>query len=200
MARCFVVVAAVVALAATACSTTAANAPPTDDVVILDAEGLLPFPIGAPPEPMIEEISETLGGPDRDSSWIGADSPYGLCPGDAMRAVGWGSLFVFFVRDGEGDGAETFHSWTYGFDFQTGDQGDPRRLGLVTARGIGLGSTRAEVMATHQAEVEFSEELAAEIWSFSIGGGADPHIRGIFSGPEDDAVVTFIERVPGCQL
>lgn len=198
MARSFALVALLAALAATSCVSTEGDAPPTGGSVVLAADGLLPFRIGAPPEPMIEEVSESLGGPDRDSSWIGPDSPYGLCPGEAMRAIGWGSLFVFFVRDGEG--AEAFHSWTYGFDFETGDQGDPRRLDLVTARGVGLGSTRAELVATYGSDIEFGEDLAAEIWTFTIGDGDGPHIRGLVSAPEDDGYVTFIERVPGCRL
>lgn len=191
------------ALVASACSASGetSSPPPTVDAplpspLVLHTSGIGPFAVGDEPDTVIEGISSTVGGPDRDSGWIDSDSVYGRCPGATMRAVGWGSLFLVFVED---NGTQALYTWTYGFDHETGARGDPRGLGLRTTSGIGLGSSRSDIIAAHGNAVTFEDDAGLDIYGFRIDpDGATAHLRGVVAGPEPDDGVTFIERIPGC--
>jgi len=167
--------------------------------LILSQEGLLPHHIGDAAATVVAEISDTLGGYDREFDWErGTTSPFGDCPAVEVRGFGWGSLVLIEAGAG-GRTPGTFLTWTYGFDHETGSSGDPRGLQLRTREGIGIGSPVTELEAVYGSRVEITTDSTADdITNFVIDGSATEHLRGRLSGPDHDAVVDFIERVPGC--
>lgn len=203
MRRGLLFIACAGAFTASACSASSGTSSPPQTLdtpppssLVLHAGGIGAFAVGDEPDAIIEGISSTVGGPDRDSQWIDPDAAYGTCPGEMMRAVGWGSLFLVFV---EHDGDRTLFTWTYGFDYETGARGDPRRLALTTTSGIGLGSSRSDLIAAHGTDVTFEVDTDLQIFAFRIGdGGEAAHLRGVLAGPDDADTITFIERLPGC--
>lgn len=202
----FVVVSVLLALGAAACGEAGGVDSPTSIPVELAANSLGPAEIGQTPEAVLGELNSFLGEPDVDSGWIPADSPlYGSCPGTAMRAAGWGSLYAFFVTDEEVTAANPepigrLFSYSYGYDFSRNEGAtDPRNLALRTAGGIGLGSTRTELAAEYGGAlvVEYSEPADTWVWSAPTPAG---ELRGLLSGPEDDATVVLIESSPSCEI
>jgi hypothetical protein len=152
---------------------------------------------GTAPEATIETFSALIGGRDEDYEWT-AQPIFGDCPGVLIRGVTWGSLVALFTDDGEGN--QEFFAWTYGYDPVTGTSGvDLRQLGLRTLEGAGLGSTRAELESIYGTRLVETEDASIEVWGFAVDVDQTQYLRGIFSGPEDDAVVVLIESAPGCE-
>jgi hypothetical protein len=204
MARPLAPIAALFAVVLTGCTVTDPVGSTTttlpDDApqgVVLDAAGLLPFEVGGPIGPVVDGLSDLFGGPDREVPWMRSDeSVLGSCPGIEARAFGWGSLYVVEVRDDTGD---SFLTWTYGFDHERAESGDPRELGLVTADGIGLGATREDLEGTYPGRVVVIIDDGSGIIGFTIDGVASEHLRGRLTGPGPDAEIDYVERVPGCE-
>lgn len=172
---------------------------------ILSGTGIAAAEIGEPPAAVVDELTGLLGAPDADSGWIAADSDlYGTCPAEQLRAVGWGSLFLYFVADEEVTAdnehiAGRFFTYSYGYDFGRNEGGtDPRELGLVTEADVGLGSTRSELRAAYGDDLTEAHDALTDIWSWEAAANQPNFLRGLLSGPEDDATVVLIERVPGC--
>jgi len=163
----------------------------------LDDDGLGDVLLGFPPETVISDISAIYGEGDSDSQWIQAEpNIYGSCPGTQMRAVGWGSLVVIFIRDDVDALGGRFYTYTYGYDYSENAGGvDPRELGLTTAAGIGLGSTVGELADAYGATAVIEGDTDLDVWSFRIEGS---EIRGLVSGPERSDTVTLIELTTGC--
>jgi len=170
-------------------------------------DGIGAADIGHPPASVFAELNSFFGEPDVDSGWIASDSPlYGTCPGVAMRAAGWGSLYAFFVSD---DGAITednqelvgrLFSFSYGYDFSRNEGAtDPRNLNLETDAGARLGSTRSQLRTLYGNTLleEYNEAADTWTWSAQLDAG---ELRGLFSGPEDEATVVLIETSPGCEI
>jgi hypothetical protein len=165
--------------------------------VVVAPRGLLPYEVGGPAAPVVDGLTELVGGPDNETPWVDAGaSVFGRCPGLEVRGIGWGSLYVLEQRTGDG---ETFFGWTYGFDYELAESGDQRRLDLKTTDGIGLGSTRSELESALGNRLTVVDDEAADITSFLIDGTEPEHIRGRLSGPGQDDVVDFLESVPGCE-
>ncbi len=132
----------------------------------------------------------TISGPQTPSS-VNA-------PARSTRGVTWGSLVALFSDDGAGN--QEFFAWTYGYDPALGASGaDSRELDLRTLEGIGLGSTRAELNAVYGGRIFEEEDLSTEVWGFTIDPDQTQYLRGLFSGPGDDAVVVVLESFPGCR-
>ncbi|NND01915.1 MAG: hypothetical protein HKN91_03940 [Acidimicrobiia bacterium] len=181
----------------------------TSSVVDLEirADGIGAVDLGQPPGPALAELNSFFGEPDIDSGWIPAASPlYGTCPGLAMRATGWGSLYAFFVSDSpeiSGDNEDIsarLFSFSYGYDFNRNEGAtDPRGLNLTTADGIGLGSTRAELRILHDNALTEAYSATADTWTWELSTGSG-ELRGLFDGPDDDAEVVLMETTPGCEI
>ncbi len=180
--------------------------PPTVGIEVR-VDGIGAVDLGQPPESVFTELNSFFGEPDVDSGWIPPDSAlYGTCPGMAMRAAGWGSLYLFFVSD-SGDispenenTAGRLFAYSYGYDFSRNEGAtDPRDLNLTTVDGVRLGSTRDELRTLYGSALEETYNEAADTWTWSatIGSG---ELRGFFSGPEDEARVVLIESSPGCEI
>jgi hypothetical protein len=173
--------------------------------LIMSETGIGAIEIGEPPGAVIDALTGWMGGPDTDSQWIDADSDlFGKCPAEKLRAVGWGSLYLFFTADGvvTADNEHIvgrFFTYSYGFDFSRNEGGtDPRELGLATAAGIGLGSTRSELRQAYGDDLTESYDELADIWRWSVATTNPSFLRGLLSGPDIDATVVLIERAPGC--
>ena len=173
--------------------------------LIMSETGIGAIEIGEPPGAVIDALTGLIGGPDGDSQWIEADSDlFGKCPAEKLRAVGWGSLYLFFTADGEvtTDNEHIvgrFFTYSYGFDFSRNEGGtDPRELDLATAAGIGLGSTRSELRLAYGDDLTESYDELAGVWRWSVATTNPSFLRGLLSGPDIDATVVLIERAPGC--
>lgn len=163
----------------------------------LGQDGLGDVLFGFPPDVVINDISALYGEPDLDSDWIVAEpNQYGSCPGQLMRAVGWGSLVTIFVNDTTDPLNERFFTYTYGYDYSDNQGGvDPRGLGLVTEEGIGIGSSGAQLAAAFGDRLQIEGDVALDVWAFEI---ADSPLRGLITGPEAVDTVTLLEVAPGC--
>lgn len=190
------------ALAIAVASCTAAAPPTTTELVPLPAvtlapDGLGDLLIGFPPADVIAGLTARFGEPDLDSDWIDTGpSLYGECPGNFMRAVGWGSLVTIFINDGEDALGERFYTYSYGYDYATNQGGvDPRGLDLTTETGIGIGSRVADLTATYGDRLAVDGDPSLGTWSYRIS--ASP-FRGLLTGPDPASTVTLIELAPGC--
>jgi hypothetical protein len=163
----------------------------------LGEDGLGDVLFGFPPDVVISDISALYGEPDLDSDWIvSGTNIYGSCPGEFMRAVGWGSLVTIFINDTDDPLNERFYTYSYGFDYSDNQGGvDPRGLRLTTAAGIGIGSSVAQLTDAYGASVTVDGDAVLDVWSFEIAGSA---LRGLVTGPADIDTVTLLEIVPGC--
>lgn len=163
----------------------------------LGADGLGDVLLGSPPEAVVADISALFGEPDHDSDWIVSQpNIYGSCPGAQMRAIGWGSLLTIFIKDGNDDLGGRFFTYTYGYDYTNNVGGvDPRGLGLVTAEGIGVGTTIAELNDAYGTAVQVEGDVELDVWSFQV---AESPIVGLLSGPEATDTVTLVELAGGC--
>ena len=146
---------------------------------------------------MITDIAALYGSPDHDSEWIpSGDNIYGSCPGERMRAIGWGSLLTVFIDDGTSDFGGWFYTWTYGYDYSTNTGGiDPRELSLQTSDGIGLGTTIIELEAAWGADLIINGDVELDAWSFISETNG---LRGLLSGGTAEDTVTLLEPVVGC--
>lgn len=189
----------VVVAALSACSTATPETTTTNPAPLVDLElsvdGLGDVQFGIDPETVIADISARFGAPDHDSLWIASEpNIYGSCPGEMMRAIGWGSLVAIFIDDGETDLGGWFYTYTYGYDYSENAGGiDQRGLNLETDGGVGLGTTVAGLRAILGADLVISGDTDLDVWAFETG-----RFRGLLSGPDDDAVVTLIEPLLGC--
>jgi hypothetical protein len=178
-------------------TTTTAEGLPAASELSLTPTGIGQVDFGTPPEETIAAFTAAIGGPSEDYAWT-AEPIFGDCPGEFTRGVTWGSLVALFSDDGAGN--QEFFAWTYGYDPATGTSGsDARELGLRTLEGIGLGSTRAELGAAFGERLIEEEDLSIEVWGFTVDPDQTQYLRGLLSGPGDDAVVIVIESFPGCQ-
>lgn len=184
-----------------ACSTntpvTTTTTPAPLATLQLSADGLGDVKLGLDPETVIADISALYGEPDRDSGWILSEpNVYGSCPGETMRAIGWGSLVTIFIDDESSDLGGWFYAWTYGYDYSENSGGaDPRNMALETTLGIGLGSTLADLTKSFGSGLEVTGDEVLDVWAFTA---AEAGFRGLLSGGESDDTVTLIESYTGC--
>jgi hypothetical protein len=189
------IVVALAAIVAAGCASEPTSGSGRTDL-ILAPDGIGIYLIGQPADEVIEGISATIGGPDGDSSESNSPLFVPDCSGPGVRIVSWGSLTLFFV---ERLGTSVFDTWWYGFDPLTGNAGDDRSLGLVTEEGIGLGSTRDELVGAYGLGVRFDDDPALELSVFTIDANASEHLGGRLTSTSADARVQFIERRPDCE-
>ncbi len=189
------------ALALTGCSTntavTTTTTPAPLAILDLSPDGLGDVLFGVDPDTVIADISARFGEPDHDSRWIPAEpNIYGSCPGNQMRAIGWGSLVAIFIDDGSSDLGGWFYTYTYGYDYSKNTGGiDPRGMELLTASGIGIGSSTTDLRIAFGDDLSIAGDEDLDVWSFAAETAG---FRGLLSGSEDEDTVTLIEPTDGC--
>ncbi len=161
----------------------------------LAADGIGPFLLGDDAVVVIEGISAIIGGWDVDSAndITGVQLPN--CGGTNLRLVAWGSLALVLTGDAD---REVFTSWSYGFDPLTGNSQDLRQLGLETAAGIGLGSTRVELVDAYGSAISIIDQPAIDSATFTIGQETSPHLSGKLDAAGPTGAVDLLESVPTC--
>ncbi len=193
---CLLVTAGATACATAPAATTTTNPPPLAELE-LSPDGLGNVSFGLSPDEVVAEITGRFGAPDHDSDWIPAEpNTYGTCPGQAMRAIGWGSLVTIFVDDGDSDLGGYFYTYTYGYDYEENAGGiDPRGLHLTTADGVGLGSLVGDMRTVYGEDLVIDGDPGLDVWSFRA---EDAGFRGLVTGPDDDDQVTLLQPLVGC--
>lgn len=176
--------------------TTTSDLAPLASLQLAD-NGLGDVLFGLDPDTVVSDISARFGSPDHDSQWIPSEpNIYGTCPGESMRAIGWGSLLAIFIDDGQSDLGGFFYTYTYGFDYSENEGGiDPRGLDLTTATGVGLGTTVAAAESAF-GDLTIAGDETLDLWSFTAVSAG---FRGLLTGPDNTDTITLIEPIVGCE-
>ncbi len=168
-------------------SPTTAPAPGVPSLV-LRPDGLGDIPLGTEAESAISRLTGILGTPTSDSGWVPAfDSPFGVCPGDEVRGVGWSGLLLLFADD-----TLVTSGQRHLFFYVYGPQAAP--AGLRTETGVGLGSTAAELRAAHPEVAIFEDDLLG-MAAFAVG---EAGLGGTLTSTNADGAVTTITGGQSC--
>ena len=154
----------------TTAAATATTAAPAPSGIQLRADGLGAFAFGAPESEVLPALAEALGHAESDDVL-----PESACSDGATRSVTWGDLDVLIGPDGSG--RATLYGWVYG----GGDV--PATPVLVTAEGIGVGSTLDQLKAAYGDRVAITpggDEIPPR---FSVEGTGDAPLTGVLNGP-----------------
>jgi len=182
------------AVAAASCSGIVQPSETDHSAFALRPDGIGPYRIGDPYDLVVDGMLAEFGGWDVDSANSARPVLVPDC-GLPTRMVSWGNLVLLFVG---GDGAETFRTWSYGFDPVTGNAEDPRSLGLVTEAGIGLGASLGDLEDAYGGALEVSFDADADLTVFAVDARANEHLAGRFDVAPPEGVVQLIERQPAC--
>ncbi len=165
--------------------------------VALMPDGLGIVDLGAEPRTVIDRITREHGPPDEDTGYVPSFSIFGTCPGERVRGVRWKSLLVLFTdgtTDFRSDGKRHFFSYR---DQLFDIHGRPTRsLGLMTAEGIGLGSTVEHLRTAYGDRLEISRRSLPGLvdrWTVQVEAGS---LGGTLSG--ETATVQAILGGFGC--
>jgi hypothetical protein len=154
------------------------------------------MPFGTEPEAAVTRMTEVLGPPDEDSGWIPSFSGFGTCPGEEVRGIRWGTLWLL-MTDGETEwldnGGRHFFAYLNSVFYD-----DTRSLGLLTEEGIGLGDTVKQLKDAYGERVEITYEDFIEGYLFTIEVPAPGQIRGGLTGENNDDLITAIDGGRGC--
>jgi hypothetical protein len=158
--------------------------------LVLDPEGLAVARFGDAPDPVIAAVSRRLGKPNSDTGWKPKGAVYGVCPGTKTRAVTWGQFTALFTdgptRHGP-SGTEHFFLWSV--------DGERPTTPAVTAAGIGVGSTLAEVRRAYAGRVHTSEpDIPGTPPGFRVG----PQYQSSFFGTIDGGRVRSLAGGTAC--
>ncbi|MDQ3311932.1 MAG: hypothetical protein M3501_09740 [Actinomycetota bacterium] len=175
--------------APTVAPTTAA--PPTTPVqdptsgVILAADGVGVASFGDEPDAAIAAVTAILGEPTQDSGWV---EPFTIsaCPGTEYRRVSWGAFSLQFSdQSSKADGRRHLFGYEYGEVGRT----DAQPAGLVTAEGIGVGSTVAELKSAYPdvSVVAGEEGLSSSSFEVSENG-----LAGLLTDATDQGIVLLV--------
>ncbi len=169
--------------------------------LILERDGLDAVDFGSSPQATITVVTTILGqDPDVDTGWIDAfDNPYGTCPPPLIRGVEWGILTALFTQaetEFASSGTEHFFAYTYAPQPSKPGAGPH---GLVTAEGIGLGSTRTQLEGAYGDRVEiFDNEVFGTFFQIDADFASDEALGGVMTGPQATAQVASILGGLGC--
>jgi hypothetical protein len=167
---------------------------PTDPAVadlVLSGDGIGTAGFGAEPDGVIGYIASYLGPPANDTGWVDPLS-IGLCPGAELRQVTWGVLTLLF-----GDVSPVVEGRRHFFGYTYGDQAEvgAEPAGLVTNRGVGIGSRVVDVRAAYPAVTINPEDEFLPPFFF-----VNDSLRGFLTGVDDGATVTAILGGSDCGL
>jgi cell wall-associated NlpC family hydrolase len=172
----------------TVAPSTTTTLPPGSALVLRD-NGLGNAAFGADPDGVIDFVTGYIGKPTVDSGWVDPLS-LGSCPGTEVRTVSWGDLDLYFGDESKVVvGRPHFFAYSYGPPF--GATIEP--AGLLTAGGIGVGSTVAQLKAAYPA-VTINPSDATAPASFMIS----PALTGQLTGVDDASTVTAVSGGFGC--
>ena len=164
--------------------------------IVLGSDGLGVVAFGTSPEDTTAILTAELGaGPDVDTGWIDAfDNPYGTCPPPEVRGIEWGMLVTVHTRaetDFASAGTEHFFSYTYAPQPSKPGAGPH---GLETAEGIGLGSSRTQLLAAYGDRVQiFDDDVFGTFFQIDLDFDTDAALGGNMTGPDDiDQVSSFL--------
>jgi hypothetical protein len=172
-----------------AAPTTAPNEAVAD--LVLSGDGIGTAGFGADPDGVISYLSSYLGDPTNDTGWIDPLT-IGLCSGEELRRVSWGVLTLLF-----GDvstvvqGRRHFFGYTYGDTAEIGAE----PVGLITSRGVQIGSRVIDVVAAYPAVTINPEDDFTPPFFF-----VNDSLRGFLTGVDDDATVTAILGGDDCGI
>lgn len=165
----------------TSAGTTTETTAPETVALVLRPDGIGSTYFGADAGNALAAFEDILGDSDEDTGWVDQQENYGICLGNEVRFVRWGSLQVFFT-DGPSDwrpAGRHFASYTHAGHF-AGDE-----LALVTADGLALGSPVGDVRAQFGDDAVFDDPLYGPVFFYDPPGAAQ--MWGELSGlaPED---------------
>lgn len=137
-------------------STTTSSTIPVAASLVLRDTGLGDAAFGADPGEVIAYFTSILGPPTADSGWADPFSSFGICPGTEVRGVTWADLTVLFSDDSTVlSGRRHFFNYLYGPPFGASIQPE----GMRTERGIGVGSSVADLLAAYPEAQVYPEDL-----------------------------------------
>lgn len=153
---------------------------PATPAVVLSPDGVGVAKFGDDADTAIRALTAALGRPDRDTGYVGSFSEFGTCPGDKVRGVIWKDFTVLFAQGrtpARSDGRPHLLDFGYG----TTGSSTPAQPKLATSKGIGLGSTLAEIRKAYGPVETYYDEITQST-GFTIG--EPPHqLFGFLSGP-----------------
>ena len=145
-------------------SSAAAPAPdPASDEgppIVLRGDGLGPLRFGAPADEVIAGLTLRWAPPTSDTGWIEAgSSPFGVCPGKEVRAVGWRGFSVLFSDGPTPHGpASRRHFFTWEYRMEDAGDGRGSRPPLHTERGVSVGATVAQLRLAYGTRLQLFDE------------------------------------------
>lgn len=160
---------------------------PAGPQAILRPDGLGDLPFGTESEAALAQLTTMLGAPTTDSGWVSAfDSKFGVCPGELVRGVTWGSLLVLFADETlAAVGKRHLYFYAYG--------PDPLPAGLTTPEGVGVGSTVAALRIAYPSVQVYPDDVLGPSFAVSPAG-----LAGSLSDITDAGVVRTITGGEGC--
>lgn len=165
--------------------------PVDSDELRLQPDGIGELRFGDDATQVLGVLAASLGPPGADSGPTVSAGEHGTCPGDPVRIVTWGGLTVVATID-EQDGRETFSS--YRLDARGADP-DEFASGLLTAGGMAVGDTIAELEAIYGDDLEVSytedrlegpvfelrDQGVLVLWGPITSDDPDGTVTGVFS-------------------
>jgi hypothetical protein len=154
--------------------------------LVLGAKGVGEAAFGEDAEVTVKYVSALLGSPTADTGWLETEEAMILCDRAMFRQVEWGVLRLEF-GDASPFRSDALHfvGWDYGLDGRLGEE--PQ--GLITERGVGLGSRVDELLAAYPTAQLFEGEEGSFPPTFTEAEG----LSGFTTGTTDSDVITVLE-------
>ncbi|HVR32976.1 MAG TPA: hypothetical protein VMS74_09765 [Acidimicrobiia bacterium] len=166
---------------------------PSEPAPVLRADGIGDLAFGDDAARAFEALVSWFGVPDHDTGWVDQSENYGICLGETVRFVRWGSLQTFF-SDGPTDwapgGQRHFASYTQAVYFD-GDE-----IELVTADGLALGSPVGDIRALYGDEAVYDDEIYGPVFVVDLPGPAQQW--GPVTGLDPDDTIEAITGSYAC--
>lgn len=144
-------------------------------------------------ETVLGQMLAILGDPDDDTGWVDQFENYGVCLGNTVRFVRWGTMQVFFT-DGPSDwapgGVRHFASFTQAVFF------DGEEHPFETAEGLALGTPVGDIRARYGPDSVYDDELYGPVFVVDPPGPAQ--LWGSVSGLEPDDVIETMTGSYAC--
>jgi hypothetical protein len=159
--------------------------------LVLGSLGLGEAAFGEDAEVTVRYVASLLGSPTADTGWLETEQAAILCDRKMFRQVEWGVLRLEFgdtspYRDDD----LHFVGWDYGLDGRLGEE--PQ--GIITERGVGLGSRVDELLAAYPTAQLFEGEEGNFPPTFTEASG----LSGYTTGTGDSDVITVLEGGVRC--
>lgn len=164
-----------------------------DPILLLRPDGVDDLDFGDAADAVLTVFETRLGEPDSDTGWVDQMENYGVCLGDEVRFVRWGSFQAFFT-DGPSEwapaGVRHFASYTQAAVF------DGEVVEMVTEEGLSLGSPVGDVRVIHGEGSVYDDDLYGPVFVHDPPGPAQ--LWGSVSGLAPDDVIESITGSFAC--